>query len=367
VGLRESDEPDKIQATITVREEKPWNIAASLSNGGSESTGRDRFTLTGVHSNVLNLDHQFTGAYTTSLQRTGAVKQLGLAYKAPLYVQGVVLGASYTRSDVVGTFGAFSSTGAGHTFGVTATKYMAPEGGRRSYITLGLDDKVFNGTTVNGLVSGPDRRSRPISIGYTARTESDISVWGYDIALAVNTGSGRGNDLAAYHDENDRVDTVHWKAVRASLSHVAPFAGNWLLSARASYQYSPDVLISGEQFGLGGLGSVRGTDLDRPITGDFGVQGTLEATTPELAPGLRLLGFVDAGWLGNHKAAAAQGKLSSDSLASAGLGLRYGWRFLALSAEYGRIVSGSKVPLAVNPAAPKRGDDRFYVNLSVRF
>jgi hemolysin activation/secretion protein len=31
------------------------------------------------------------------------------------------------------------------------------------------------------------------------------------------------------------------------------------------------VLISGEQFGLGGLDSVRGTDVERPISGDKGI------------------------------------------------------------------------------------------------
>ena len=45
VGLREADEPDKIEATIKVKEDKPWTIAASLSNGGTAASGRDRFTL----------------------------------------------------------------------------------------------------------------------------------------------------------------------------------------------------------------------------------------------------------------------------------------------------------------------------------
>jgi hypothetical protein len=39
----------------------------------------------------------------------------------------------------------------------------------------------------------------------------------------------------------------------------------------------------------------------------------------------------------------------------------------ALSFDYGRIVAGSKVPLALNSAAPKRGDDRFYASVQLRF
>jgi hemolysin activation/secretion protein len=366
VGLREADEPDKIEATITVKESRPWTFAVGLSNGGSEASGRDRLTVSGGHTNLFNLDHQFVGAYTTSIERTQDVKQLGLAYKVPLYSLGGVIGASYTRSDVVGNFGTFTSTGAGHTMGVNYTLYLPPQGGRRSYVTLGLEDKVFDATQISGIVVGVDRRSRPITLGYSARTDSDAAVWGYNVDLAFNTGSGCNNDLASYQNEDPRITTEHWKAVRGGVSYSAPLAQTWIWSARGQYQYSPDVLISGEQFGLGGLGSVRGTSIDRPITGDKGVSASLELTTPELATGLRLLGFLDAGWLANNSPDGAS-RPSSDRLASVGLGLRFAKQPFAVSLDYGRLVTGSRVPLALNSAAPKRGDDRLYVNLSLRF
>ncbi|HWP11588.1 MAG TPA: ShlB/FhaC/HecB family hemolysin secretion/activation protein, partial [Ramlibacter sp.] len=366
VGLRESDEPDKIDATISVKENRPWTFGVGLSNAGSSSSGRDRLTVSGGHTNVFNRDHQFIGAYTTSLERTEDVKQLGLAYKVPLYSLGGVIGTSYTRSDVVGDFGSFTSTGAGHTLGASYTAYLHPAGGRRSYVSLALEDKVFDAALISGVVVGVDRRSRPLTLAYTARTESDTAAWGYNVDLAVNTGSGRNNDLASYQNEDPRITTVHWKALRGGVSYSASFAQTWIWSARGQYQYSPDVLISGEQFGLGGLGSLRGTSDDRPITGDKGVSATLEVSTPELRPGLRLLGFVDAGWLGNNSPNDT-GKPRSDRLSSAGLGLRYAIEPFAVSVDYGRLLNGSSVPLAFNSAAPQKGDDRVYVNLVVRF
>ena len=42
VGIRESEVPDKINATINVREQRPWTLALGLSNAGSKSSGRDR-------------------------------------------------------------------------------------------------------------------------------------------------------------------------------------------------------------------------------------------------------------------------------------------------------------------------------------
>jgi hemolysin activation/secretion protein len=365
VGIKESDEPDKIDANIAVKESRPWTFGASLSNAGSESSGRDRFTISGGHTNLFNRDHQFIGAYTTSLQRMSDVKQLGLAYKVPLYTLGGVIGVNYTRSDVVGNFGSFTSTGAGHTFGVNYSHYLPPDGGRRSYLSLAFDDKLFRATVINDQTIGVDRRSRPITIGYSSRTETDTAVWSYNADFAFNTTGGNGNDLASYRAEDPNIATTRWKALRGGASYSTSLRGNWIWGVRGQYQYSPDVLISGEQFGLGGLGSVRGTSIERPIAADKGLSATLEVTTPELVAGLRALGFVDAGWLGSNNPAPP--RPATDHLASAGLGLRYARGAYAVSVDYGRIVSGSRIPLSLNSSAPQRGDERFYINLSVRF
>jgi hemolysin activation/secretion protein len=368
VGLRESDEPDRIDATITVQEQRPWTLGLGLSNAGSDTTGRDRLTVTAGHTNLFNLDHQFVGAYTTSLEASDDVRQFGLAYKVPLYAQGAVLGASFTRSDVVGNFGAFSSTGAGHTMGLNVTRYLPPQGGRRSYLSLGIEDKLFDAARINDIVvpGALDRRSRPLVAGYTARTETDTAVWGYNVDLAWNTGTGESNDLAAYRSEDPRIDTVHWKAVRGLLSYSAPLADGWIWNARGAFQASPDVLISGEQFGLGGIASVRGTEIERPVSGDSGASATLEVVTPEMAPGLRLLGFVDAGTVRNHEANGLN-RPSSDSLASLGVGLRYTQGGVTATADYGRLVKGSRVPASVNSASPQEGDERFYITVGLRF
>jgi hemolysin activation/secretion protein len=366
VKLRESEQPDRIDATITVKEQRPWTVAATLSNLGSEATGRDRFTVAMGHTNLFNRDHQFLGAYTTSFERPDDVKQLGLSYKVPLYAQGGVLGATYVRSDVVGDFGTFNVTGAGHAFGLNYTMYLPPKGGRRSYVNFAIQDKVFDRLLVSGVAATMDRRSRPITVGYTARTETDTAVWGYNVELAWNTGSGANNDLVSYRSEDPRIDTVHWKAVRGLAVHTAPFAQNWLWTVRGAFQYSPDALIAGERYGLGGIGSIRGTEVERPISGDSGASGTVEVSTPELTPGVRLLGFVDAGVLRNHNADGL-GRPASDGIASVGVGLRFERGPFSAAADYGYIVDGSKVPLAFNASAPKRGDDRFYITLTVKY
>lgn len=368
VTLRESASPDQIDASVTVRDTRPWTFGLSASNAGSEATGRNRLTAFGSHSNLFNRDQQFVGAYTTAVDNPDGVQQVGLAWRLPLYSPGGVVGATYTRSDVVGDFGAFTSTGAGHTLSVDYTLYLEPDGGRRRYVVFGMDDKLFEAVRINDMpVPGQmSRRSRPLRVGYNVRNETDEAVTRYSMELAMNTGSGSGNDLASYQSEDPRIGTVRWKALRGSASHERAFASSWVLGMRAHWQYSPDPLISAEQFGLGGVGSVRGAREERPISGDRGFAGSAEVTTPAYGQGLRFLTFVDAGWLGNN-APTTEAKPSSDIIGSVGLGLRYGVGAFALSADYGRLVKGSKVGLSVNSAAPQKGDERLYLNLSVRF
>jgi len=233
-------------------------------------------------------------------------------------------------------------------------------------VSFGLEDKVFNKASIEGLPTfQEDRRSRPVTLGYTARTETDTAIWGYNVEFAMNTGSGAHNDLASYQTEDPRIDTIHFKAIRGAASATTSVFTDWLWNTRAAFQVSPDVLIAGEQFGIGGLGSVRGTDGDRPVTGDSGFAATVELLTPEVIPGLRFLGFTDGGYVRNHK--PDEQNPNWDRLVSLGVGARFVRGNVTATADYGKLVRGSRVPLALNSGSPQKGDDRLYVTLGIRF
>lgn len=377
VSLKESTEPDKIDVKLLVKDSRPWNLLLNLANTGSDATGQDRLAVVGSHVNLFGLDHQFSGAYTTSIQRTSDVQQLGLNYRVPLYARGGVLGVSYTQSDVVGNFGSFTSTGAGQTYGVNYYHYFAPVGGRRSYLSIALDEKIFDSSQPNNnpLALGQPEKisSRPLSVGYSARVEADNALWGYNAELAFNLVGGSGNSLADYQNATAgslapdlRLTTANWKALRGGGNYFASLAGGWRWGWRGLFQYSPDALIAGEQFGIGGSGSVRGTS-ERPLSGDSGIFSSFELITPELRMGLRGLGFVDAGWLSNHRSELSANKPDTDQLVSVGLGLRYAMGNYGFSAEWGRVVRGSVLPSAPGSGIPESGDQKFHINLNIRF
>lgn len=369
VSVKESEEADKIDATVEVREGNPFNGSFALANTGSDATGNDRITAVLGHSNVLDLDHQASAAFTTSAERSDAVKQLGLNYKVPFYGLGGVLAASYTYSDVVGNFGSFTSTGAGQTFGFNYSHYLPPDGGQRSFLTVALDEKQFLASKLNGaaIPGQSDRFSRPLTLGYQIRNESDTSTWSAQLEWAFNIPGGSGNTLEAYQTEDTRISKVNWNVIRANANVLMPFSNGMLLSARTQLQTSGDALIAGEQMGLGGASSVRGT-ADRVVAGDSGMLVSAELSSWELTSGLRALGFVDAGWLKNNNAAATTaGKSAEDQLASAGLGLRYNTGSLSMSAEWGRVITAPNVPAGGNFNLPKVGDEKLHINLMARF
>lgn len=368
VALKESDEAEKIDVNLLVKAVKPFTFSASVANTGSDATGNDRLALVGGHSNLFDLDHQFAFAHTSSLERTNNVRQLGLNYRVPLYAQGSVLALSYTSSDVVGNFGSFSSSGAGETFGVHYSRYLPPAGGRRSYLSLALDEKLFSVSKINGvaLVGQQPRGSRPLTLGYNARVEADRAAWGYNADVAINLAGSSGNTLAAYQSEDARIQTVDWHALHLGANYLGALDSGGLWSVRGLLQYSPTALIAGEQFGLGGLASVRGAG-ERVLSGDMGAALTLEVSSREITQGLRLLGFVDAGWLASHHTnTPGNTKAASDQLASAGLGVRYSLGWLNLSADWGRIVTGAN-PSAAGLLVPRAGDEKLHLNLSARF
>jgi hemolysin activation/secretion protein len=372
VSLKESDEADKIDATILVRDARPWFASINASNNGNASSGRDRFTLSTGHNNLWGRDHQGVIAYTTSLERPSRVSQWGLNYKVPFYSARGTLGLSATKSDVLGTFATFTSTGIGQTRGINYTVANEPEGGRRSYFSVALDDKLFGAALINGTAVGVDRRSRPVTLGYSVRNESDGSIWSYGIETSINTGRGSSNNRTAYSTEYSNpvtgqgITTRAFRILRANHQYSASLGKDWQWSLRTQVQWSNTALISGEQMGLGGTGSLRGAP-DRGISGDGGLSSSLEFTSPEWVKGLRFSSFVDAGWLNNRNADGLR-RVSHDRLMSLGLGLRYGHESgVSISAEYGRLLTSSKLPLATNSSAPQKGDDKLHVNFSLRF
>lgn len=361
VTFKQGEAPDTVDATVDVVDSRTLTGFVSLANTGNDATGYNRLTAGISHTNLFDRDHEGTITYTTSPSDPGRVHQYGGYYRAPIYAWGGMVSGYYTRSSVDSgvVANAIDVTGRGEFAGIQYTKYFAPRGDYRSFLLIGLDDKNFINdkiTTLGGAAIFPNYRTRPLTLSYTGRSEKKWGLWGFNVDYAHNLASGAGNDSASYN-ANRLGASTGWDAVHFSADVAAPLPGNWLFSGRLRGQFSNDVLVPGEQFGLGGAQSVRGLP-ERIISGDSGVQGSLEVWSPLVVENTRFLVFYDFGQIRNHE----NPLLPSATLTSIGAGVRWGLgRMWSASLDFAHVLSGD----AKLPTGTAR--DRAHFNLTWRY
>ena len=377
VALNQGEQGDSVRATVRVDERRPWSVAAGFNNNGTEAAENDRVGVTGSHHNLFDAGHLVGGAYTTSLTHPDRVQQVGLTYRAPIPSWGGMAFLRFVHSDVVGSFGvdaanegltSYDSTADSRIWRLGYSHFLVPSGRYHSHLTIAVEDRLYLPTETEPVPASQERRARPLSLAYLGWLEDDgRRHTTYNLEFAFNMGGGSSSKLDNYRSEDPEITSVHWTMLRGSASHAAEMPSGWQFLSRLLAQYSPQLLLAGDAFGLGGVGSVRGAP-DRAIYGDTGLSVTLEGATPALAPGLRLAAFVDAG-VTNSDVDDKDSRKSRDHLASVGLGLRYVHPVgLNLSADYGYILVGSRAtqPDGPNPI-PQRGDDKLHVSLSYVF
>ena len=389
VFLSEGEQAGELKARIDVRDAKPWQVFSSLSNTGSRETGDWRLSVGAQHSGLWGRDHVLTMSYTTSPDHWEDVKQVGLSYRIPIYRLAGSIDASYNRSNVsqgVDTTGvsAFDVSGAGRFVGIAYTQNLYPLGNYNQSVRLSFDDRLFENNTVNlafPTLKFLDVRSRPVSLQYVGSYENGPTHYSVHAVLSGNVGGGAYNNNKAYQANRcglDRsgvcnpttgigtqVDHV-WQVLRVGGEAMFPLFGQWQFHGRFESQLAGEPLIPGEQFGLGGVNSVRGFH-EREIAGESGVQINAELYAPPWIDSVRLLAFSDFGAL--RVIRPDDNKLTGETLLSVGVGLRWFFRnYIGISLDYAHVLDGNGS--SANPAvtAITRSDaDYLHVNLFLRY
>jgi hemolysin activation/secretion protein len=143
---------------------------------------------------------------------------------------------------------------------------------------------------------------------------------------------------------------------RGSFERDQTLGEDWKLSARSTWQYTVDPLISDEQFVIGGMDTVRGY-LEGAAVGDTGIALTLEASTPSFAKWFnesldeaRVVAFIDSATVTVIEPITATGRFS---LTGVGVGLRLkAWRGAAAQLDWATAMDDA--------GSTKKGDSRVY-------
>jgi len=124
----------------------------------------------------------------------------------------------------------------------------------------------------------------PFSLRYDASLPGAAGTTIVGLGISVNLWhSGSSSNLHGVVGSNK--SSGNWVTLTPSFSHDFNLRTNWTLSLHADGQWASEPLISNEQFGAGGVASVRGYQ-EGEVFGDTGWRGTIELKTPPHLVGL---------------------------------------------------------------------------------
>ncbi len=344
VLLQPGDKPGEIDAQIQVTEEKASRFSIGLDNTGNANTGRLRANFGYRNAALFDRDHVLALQLQVAPEELDSVAVVSANYRIPLYAQGMAIDAYAAYSDVDGgtsatAAGPLQFSGKGQIAGLRVTKYLPRFGEIDHRLIIGLDNRDYiNNCNIVGLPPGACGNAgesvsvQPLAIEYVVQ-KGGQNRFGASVGLLHNLHFGGRDGDAAQFQKVRPGSEPRYTALRLGLFAALALPEDWQLQLRLVGQGTGDMLVPGEQFGIGGASSVRGYD-ERELTGDSGAAAAIELWSPELGKTLgssgtlRLLAFADAGWVRNHvnNLQRLECRLGDSEcrIGSVGVGLRYG-------------------------------------------
>lgn len=350
-----SDSGDAIDVDLKIEDKPPYFGSLEYSNAQSYNTTRGRINATAGINNLFQRGHTLGLSWQYAPRRPDDVNTISLLYGVPLNSEDDLLftlteSDSDTPTQVSGS-GPTSIMTKGLFAGLRWTHRLpAMNWPVRHSAFLGFDYKHNRdySTFVDGLiVQRPPTRYSLLSAGYnlTHNGGSDVistlsaSVRGASSAMAGRKVDCDGVQLEQF-DCKRAGSSAHFGVVQLAVGHARPVLGDWRLNLSADVQLATGALPSGEQYSLGGNGSVRGY-YDFEQSGDDGWRARVELVTPawlnvgELR-GTALL-FADRGFV--HLVDPQPTQQGRTHMGSYGLGLRFfAGSGLRIGMDYARVV-----------------------------
>lgn len=319
---------------INVNEAKTFSTQISADNGRSPSVGTFRRRAQINEANLLGLGDGLSLAYSNTDGSNG----IDASYTLPINSRNGTFGISYgfNNSDVIEEpFDFFRIKGDSQyyeltlrqpvvqtpnqefTLGLTAARLesnisssvLEAENFPISELSPGADDE--GRTRISAIQFFQEWTKRNTREVIAARSQFNLGIGAFDATINNNAPDSR---------------FLSWQGQAQWVRLLAP---DTLLLIRTNVQLADDALVPLEQFGLGGIESVRGYRQDA-LLADNGVFASAELRLPiyrrqEQQLTLQLTPFVDFGtvWDDSVRSVENLNPSDSDTLASIGLGLRF--------------------------------------------
>lgn len=373
VTFKRSANNKDVDVHVKLAAEDPERWLAMLDNTGNDSTGLYRLGLVYQNANVLNKDHALSVQLMTSPDHMSQVGILGLGYRIPFYALGATLDLSASHSNVdsgqvaqAGGGPNLAISGSGDVFGVKYTHNLDSSADWQHKVLAGLESRAYGNSVKTTGAAGsslvPSLSTRPLTLGYVGNYREPTREVAFNITWLLNLPGGTNGTEADFNQSGGRTGAKgDFQTIKFGIQHTERFASQWVLRAALSGQYTNDLLIAAEQYGVGGADSVRGFG-EREVAADYGVRAGLELWAPAVtmdAWRMIPLVFVDAAGVKRNSPLA--GEIAQQNIASAGLGLRIAvGRQLSGRLDWGYVTQGVAAPAGTSVNGAKTGDSKLH-------
>lgn len=392
VLLRSGQEEATVDAVLRVVDEPPTKMSVTVDNTGNAQTGRLRVGLGVQNANAFGFDDVLTAQYVTApytdhVDPNGDVNRLspfpsrkvtvlGAGYRVPLYRFGdsVDFSAGYSNVNSGVVAGLFNITGRGIILGGRYTRNFDKLGDYEHRAAFSVDYRSYENKGVR--LAGDDTNTQlipdvvvhPITILYSGLYRLQDSETGFSVGISRNFpggNDGRGTNFCISRNNGiGECADANYEIFKWAINHNRAMPADWQIRIAMNGQYTKEMLVTGEQFGLGGADSIRGF-FEREITNDVGYRGTFELYTPDFGgwTGIsgartRALAFYDWGGVQRNKPGPAEPHATH--VWSTGVGLRFSrGTNLAFRIDFG-VVGGEG-------GSQSQGDSKLHASISYIF
>lgn len=363
VVLKGGAEEGDVTAQVRVEDQRPWRFSLGLDNTGTPETGEYRVGVGFQHANLFGRDHVLTLQYVTSpsketdpdalaLPPNDNVLIAGAGYHVPLYALGdsIDLVAGYANVDSGVVQNLFAVSGSGWFYGGRYNFGLPAAGALEQKLSLGFDWRIYNNDVTPVGATGsltPDYTLHPLSLAYSGAYRAAGQDLAFSVAGVQNVPGGNDGTQSTFDAVRPGAPASYTLA-RATLSYLHALPRGFQARARFAGQYTRDELLPAEQFGIGGMDSVRGF-YERQFAGDRGYSGSIEVYSADFGPDLlppgewraRVLAFYDFGRVYRINPEVFEPEVIGISSAGPGIRIAYGTS-LSLRFDYGfQIQRGS--------------------------
>lgn len=282
-SLRAGLAPGTVDVDLNVEDTFPLHGTAELNNRQSPGTTPLRQSYSLRYDNLWQRGDSMTLTYQDApLRRKDAMVISGSYMARTDYDWLNVLLYGLKSDSAVATVGGSNVIGPGEVIGGRAVMTLPTKGELFHTLSLGIDYKHFAQT----LSLGTDTFDSPVTYAplvasYGATWQGEGRLTQLNSSVTVGT-RGIGSSPAEFDAKRYKA-TGSFIHLNADVSHTHELGEGFQVFGKMQAQVADQPLVSSEQFSLGGHDTVRGY-LESEVLGDYGIAGTLEFRSPNVAP-----------------------------------------------------------------------------------